>query len=371
MILAIFSVSSGIPPGRFRPGDFAGGKTVTRKHIQQIQWRGTVLFLGLALVVAEPSLAHDVDHHHKSHALTSPAPSKIYGPELQTDIRQLVGNFRRTGDDHYLDVAWARLEPLLVEGRSGPEVLIDAAMIAQSRHDFGEALKLVYQALERSPGNFQAWLLVASIRLVLGDNDAAAYACAQLRNVPLLVTVTCKARVALTQDATAAPVRQLIALLAALPPEDSGSGLLAWSLAVAGDAMVRSEEHGQAVGYYERSLRSQESTQVRAALVDTLLLLGKYDRAETILTAGAPALPLVVRAQIVAKRIGHPSQDLIDRMDAEFQSWIRNDDWLHAREMARFYLDVLERPALARQLAVMNLTQQREPEDLLLELRTR
>ena len=51
--------------------------------------------------------------------------------------------------------------------------------------------------------------------------------------------------------------------------------------------------------------------------------------------------------------------------------WIAAEDWLHAREMARFYLDVVERPALARQLAEVNIKLQREPEDIRLFERTR
>jgi hypothetical protein len=52
-------------------------------------------------------------------------------------------------------------------------------------------------------------------------------------------------------------------------------------------------------------------------------------------------------------------------------AWIARDDWLHAREMARFYFDVVDRPELARHLASINVSLQREPEDLRLEERTR
>ena len=55
----------------------------------------------------------------------------------------------------------------------------------------------------------------------------------------------------------------------------------------------------------------------------------------------------------------------------EFTEWIADEDWLHAREMARFYIDVDDRPDLARRLALINLDLQREPEDERLERRTR
>ena len=39
--------------------------------------------------------------------------------------------------------------------------------------------------------------------------------------------------------------------------------------------------------------------------------------------------------------------------------------------MTRFYIDVVDRPVVARRLALINIGLQREPEDLRLELRTR
>ena len=50
--------------------------------------------------------------------------------------------------------------------------------------------------------------------------------------------------------------------------------------------------------------------------------------------------------------------------------WIANEDWLHAREMTRFFIDVVDRPTLARRLALINISLQQEPEDLLLERHT-
>ena len=116
-----------------------------------------------------------------------------------------------------------------------------------------------------------------------------------------------------------------------------------------------------------------ESTQVRAALVDVLLTSEKLKQAADVLNAGSGALPLDVRRLIVARRTGRENavRAEIAAADREFRHWIADEDWLHAREMARFYLDVLERPALARRLAALNASLQHEPEDLLLSRRTR
>ncbi len=62
---------------------------------------------------------------------------------------------------------------------------------------------------------------------------------------------------------------------------------------------------------------------------------------------------------------------MLSRVEQEFQVWIANEDWLHAREMARFYIDVFDEPVLARRLALINISLQQEPEDQRLERRTR
>ena len=74
----------------------------------------------------------------------------------------------------------------------------------------------------------------------------------------------------------------------------------------------------------------------------------------------------------MAKRLNQlqPLQPIIAKTEQEFERWMAAEDWLHAREMTRFYLDVVSRPDVARRLALVNITLQREPEDLRLLERT-
>jgi len=64
-------------------------------------------------------------------------------------------------------------------------------------------------------------------------------------------------------------------------------------------------------------------------------------------------------------------ESVLAQVQSEFNIWIANKDWLHAREMTRFFIDVVDRPDRARRLALINVSLQREPEDLRLEKRTR
>lgn len=325
---------------------------------------GLLLTLGILLAWSS-TLAHEVDGkgpaHHSAVATAGNSPD---------EVRALIRAFRRTGDDRSLDAAWSRLQPLLRDGTRDASVLIDAATVAQSRHDFDAALELIDRALAIQPAFDQGWLLRASVQLVRGDAEQAEMACDRLRSAPMFVAVTCRARVGIARGDQANALRQLTAILAAADTASANPEVLAWTLSVAGDAAAAVDQEA-AIDYYERSLAIVESTQVRAALVDVMLATDRTAAAGSVLESGHDALPLAVRRLIVAVRMGET--DSIDGeialMDHEFRHWIADGDWAHAREMARFYIDVLDRPALARRLAHINLGLQREPEDLVLARR--
>lgn len=317
----------------------------------------------LSLLLLSPVHAHEV-HHGDATAV---------GTRYAGDVQSLLELFRKTGNDDYLDRAWEKIEPALTTMPHQIDLLIDAALVAQARHEFELALELTREAIELRQDNDQAWLLLASIHLVRGNVSEAGDACSQLRHTPLLVIMTCRARVAQAKNDFVHAKAQLDRLLTVVELTQPRDELLAWSLSVAGDLAVAAEQPYQATDYYSRSLELLESTQVRAALVDVLIAEQKLGQAMNVLDTGVSALPLVIRRFIVATswdRAGELAPD-IHKADREFQSWIADSDWLHAREMARFYLDVVDRPVLARRLALINLTLQQEPEDWRLELRTR
>jgi len=336
----------------------------SRKH------RDTVFAMLKPLVILALLLDGTLAIAHNVHS----APHEVHVDaqvEPKEDVQQLIRLFRETGDDAHLDTAWARLEPQLGEQALAPGELVDAAMLAQSRHDFTLALELLDRALEQQPHIPQAWLLRAAIELVRGNVDDALDACRQLRSSTALVAVTCHARVAIARGDSRRALGQLTAVLAHIDEDRVDADRLAWSLSVAGDAAAGFDPE-LAVSLYRRSLALVESAQVRSALVDTLLHLDRLEDADAELDRGSAALPLVVRRLIVAVRAGREGEFTVDigNTDRRFRYWIAHEDWLHAREMARFYLDVLPRPALARRLAVKNLELQREPEDLRLARRS-
>lgn len=336
----------------------------------------TITFVIAVLLLTGPVFAHDPLHkdeaaQHIAHD-NKPAIRSESAVDLAA-VRALVITFRENGDDSSLDEAWQILAPAIETVPAHRDVLVTAAFVAQSRHEFGYALRLLEQALAVNRSNDEAWLLSASINLVRGNAEAAAAACGELRSVPLLVRITCNARVAVANGQYREPLTRLRRVLTVTDAEYVPAEMLAWSYSVAGDLAVGDGDAQAAEDLYGQSLALAERTQVRAALVDVHISEANYERAWQILNAEQQSLPLLVRRLIVARqlKIIHKLQPQLVRVQREFENWIGNEDWLHAREMARFYIDVVSQPDLARQLALINLETQREPEDLRLEERTR
>ena len=321
--------------------------------------------------------AHDRHEHRPAATHTHGGTTHTHKHEPGHDditehsVREHLVRFRSTGDERHLDRAWTALAPTLDTTRDAT-VLVDAATVAQAQHHFDAALNLVDRAIALAPFDRQAWLLKASIDLVGARTDDAAAACAELRNVATIVQLTCNARVDIAAGRSEPALRTLSAVLDVVDRDAIDPGVIAWTLSVAGDAAAELAP-SQAAAFYRESLALGESTQVRAALVDVLLAMDDVAGAHEELSAAGGGLALDVRRLIVAVRDNQTVAviDDIDRLDRQFRRWIGQGDYAHAREMARFYLDVVYQPELAQQLAVQNYNIQRETEDLRLVARTR
>ena len=342
----------------------SNGRTGTRCRA------GTVVVLWAALA-AIPSFGkahgptatqqHRMGHHEDV---------RLRPSDTATSVEALIESFRRIGDDRYLDQAWSMLAPRVEEGQI--ETLMAAAVVAQSRHDFEHALELLDRLLAASPRHENGWLLKASVHLVRGEAQSATDACRQLVVGQPLVVVTCHARASLSRGRATEAARKLTRLVAAVPHAELPDGHLAWIYSVLGDLAFAEGRLREAVRAYERSLQLSERVQVRAALFDALLLLGDTEAATAALPENATALPLLVRRLIPRDgRTDTPNREsLLRELEADFDRWIVMSDWRHAREMARYYLDVRSQPELAARLARHNLEHQREPEDWRLFRRT-
>jgi hypothetical protein len=114
---------------------------------------------------------------------------------------------------------------------------------------------------------------------------------------------------------------------------------------------------------YLESISAFPSIQVRAAYADLLLKTEDYHEVLDVIEPENAVPALAVRRLLAVQRLGGNEEQAIQQMDRLFKEWINKGDMRHAREMAMFYLHVVNNPQLAHSLAKENLKIQREPED--------
>ena len=200
----------------------------------------TLVTLFALTLFASPVDAHDVDEHEDE---SGHAAAPVSNAEQDTP-RSLLHTFRATGEDAHLDRAWSLVEARLHRGESSPELLIDAALVAQARHRFDTALELTRTALAKNRHDDQAWLLLASVHLVTGEPEFAKKACGEIDRAPWLVIVGCEARVAHASGEAARARPSFERLLAVTQESRIETGTLAWALSVAGDLAVATNDAG-------------------------------------------------------------------------------------------------------------------------------
>ncbi|MEO1575268.1 MAG: hypothetical protein AAFU65_09955 [Pseudomonadota bacterium] len=249
--------------------------------------------------------------------------------------------------------------------------LLERAVAAQAHHEFDKALALVERALRADPADDAARLHAMALHLIQGNADGAEAACNGLRAVPPVVMATCHARVAHARGEVSVARARLERLLAVSPANGLDAALYAWTLSVAGDLALADGDAASARDRYHRSLVASDNAQVRASLVERLIESGDWAAAKSLVSDGARSLTLTVQQLIIDRALGLDTRDREQRVLATFERWELIGDYEHAREMARFYLDVRDDPERALALARINARLQKEPEDGLLLERAR
>ncbi len=346
--------------------------------------------LALYLTTTSPARAHDIDTHAPTlpHGGERRAPDafvakavpiaprrQLTETQFQThpqrldfsadpigvdrDVDSLLQRYSLSGDDTLLEQARAQLQTL--PQPHDPTVQLQAAWLAQAEHDFEEALRLARGVTERQPHNGQAWLLQAAVATVRGDAAMARRACTQVSTtVSPSVGIACRARLASSAGEQTRRLHQLSALHSTYRDER----LRAWALSVEGDLATALGELDSAEALYRESLSIRPALQTRAALIDLLLQQQRYTSALELTDSIHNAPAMAIRRLLALAGQGADIDSQLRRMDTTFRQWISTGDLRHAREMARFYLELQPEPELAYRMAEANLRLQREPEDM-------
>ena len=253
------------------------------------------------------------------------------------------------------------------------EVLVMRATVAQYLHDFSGAEAMLKRAVEQQPNHPQAWLTLATVQRVRGDYAASDASCeGVLRSGQRLHGMACLAEnqsLRGQQDAARAQFEQLLQI-PRLP-----AGTKQWLLTSVAEMEARAGRPDAARAAWLQATASGASGYTLDAYVDFLLDQGEPKTVIALLNpkAESPSDAALLRLAIAGKQTADPRaaawrSEMAARIEASRAR--PGGAATHAREQARFALDVLNHPGDALALARENLKMQREPVDLGLLART-
>lgn len=299
---------------------------------------------------------------------------------------------RRHGDPRELGAAQALLQPWWAQTSPPAAVRLLRATVLQGQHQFAAALTDLDAVLApptpsstpsstlspthsstQAPVAVQAQALLtrASVHQVLGALGAAQADCQRLTQPPFH---SLNAEVALTARACLAELnslggqgREAQRRLAGLA---HSAGPSPW-LALLQAELAERLGDAAAGALYAQALQGG-SVYARAAYADWLLQQGRPAQALALLPAEqAQADALLLRRAIALKQVNAADAgDAARQLAARFAAARERGPQNHAREEARFLLDVQGQPLPALALAQRNWQQQKEPADALLLART-
>lgn len=297
-------------------------------------------------------------------------------PEKAGDrLQMLITQGRASGDPRYLGYAQT-LVNRWPEEQMTDRLRVLRATLHQSLHQFDSArtdLERVISSSSDRQQRIQARLTLANLELVQGRYKEAERHCQALKSAyPGLIAQSCLASVqARTADPETA-YRNLASQLADSinrQPADSTSRL--WTEGTLGDIAAQAGLPEAKVHWQRVVKATPDDLYVRAQLADWHLGKGHFEQVLT-LTRGFEAVDtLAVIRAIAMERVGHPgSSELNSRLRQRFEEARWRGALLHARDVARFELDIENQPQEALRLAIENWESQREPLDTRLLLRS-
>ncbi|WP_428423274.1 tetratricopeptide repeat protein [Methylibium sp.] len=278
--------------------------------------------------------------------------------------RSLLERARHDGDARLAGQALGALRAWDDDAEPPAEIRLQRATLRQYLHDFDRAAGELEALLRGTPRQPQALLTLATVYRVQGRYADSDTACAHLHDAgqPLYAQACSAENLALRGDTDAAR-RRLEQLLAAQP---GNPGWLSWIRTTLGELETRAGRPQAAILQFRAALEAQaDDSYARIALVDVLIDAQRWAEAGALLGADASEAAMLRRA-IVAQALHTGEAAALRRTVAEryAQAGLRPEAVaVHARERARFALEVEGAPQQALALARLNLQSQREAID--------
>ena len=273
--------------------------------------------------------------------------------------RATINEGRDAGDSRMVGAALGILRPFLANPDT--ETLYLAATARQYQHDFHGALKLLDKALLLDPGDVNARLSRATIQTVLGNYDQAQADCRELDGAGG-VALLCQATALLLTDKAALIVKRLTLMVD--HPELMDPALKPWALGLLGEIAETSGDSASARDYFAQVLAiDPKAIRQRLILADLMLQDGMADQVAGLL-AKAPATDgVLIRRVLAAVALGGTDEPARAELAKRVQLNLDLGLTAHAREEARYFLEIAHDPALALSRAQVNWNLQHEYED--------
>ena len=281
--------------------------------------------------------------------------------------RSLLSRARADGDARLAGQALGALGAWDGEPSTPIEIRLQRATLYQHLHDFDAAAGELGRVLAASPHHPQALLTLATVRRVQGNYEASDRACAALADAgqPLYGRACLAENRALRGEADAArrELEQLLTASSALPD------WVAWIRTTLGELEQRAGRLDAAIAQLSAALQSAPDPYARMALADALIEARRWTEARALLDGAGDGDALLLRRAIVARALGTAEADVLrGALRARYaQATLRPEaQAVHARERARFALEVEDDASLAVTLARRNLQTQREAIDVVI-----
>jgi hypothetical protein len=204
---------------------------------------------------------------------------------------------------------------------------------------------------------------------VSGRYDEALSSCGHLAGAAdIAVTTLCRESL----RSLTGHLESAYATVAALPAQSLADAVCAWRYSELGEMAERLGHDADAEHWFSEGLRyAGDDFYTRTAYADLLLRQGRDADALRLLNDYRSMEPMLLRVAIAEKRMGARQAGKTDAfLSNAFAVEEQRGDAVHRREQARFLLDIEQQPAQALAAARENWRVQREPDDILILLRS-
>ena len=301
-------------------------------------------------------------------ALRRAAARRPRDPEVALALsRSLLERARHNGDARLAGQALGALGAWDAEPEPPLDIRLQRATLRQHLHAFDDAAGELEAALRTAPGQPQALLTLATVRRVQGRYAESDAACRRLAEAgPTGYARACLAENRGLRGEHAAARQELQSLLAERPDDPAWTG---WIRTTLGELEARAGRAQAAIETLQAAQRGDADPYARTALADALIEARRWREADLLLAGAGDAEAVLLRRAIVEQALGGGAAGPLRRLLAAryAQAALRPEAAaVHARERARFALEVEGDAPRALALARANLRAQREAVDFLL-----